>query len=76
MALLETLVTTAAGALFAPVGVVVGGVVTRRAQDRQWLRDKELAAYQEPLTQHARFAMKLKRAHADAEWRGEDTVCP
>ena len=76
MALLETLVTTAAGALFATVGVVVGGVVTRRAQDRQWLRDKELAAYQKLLAQYARFVMELKRAHAErrgwtfdwAEW--------
>jgi hypothetical protein len=72
MALLDTLLTTAAGALFATVGVVIGGVVTRRAQDRQWLRDKELAAYQELLTQYARFAMELKRAHADPEWRGKD----
>jgi len=69
MAILDTLITTAAGALFATVGVVVGGVVSRRAQDRQWLRDKGPAAYQDLLTQYARFAMVLKRAHADRnEW--------
>jgi hypothetical protein len=65
MAILDTLVTTAAGALFATVGVVVGDVVTRRAQDRQWLRDKQLGAYEELLRQYARFTMELKRAHAD-----------
>ncbi|GHH31466.1 hypothetical protein [Streptomyces lanatus] len=32
--MLQALVTTAAGALFATIGVLVGGVVTRRAQDR------------------------------------------
>ena len=76
MAILETLVTTAAGALFTTVGVIVGGVITRKAQDRQWLRDKELAAYQELLGQYARLAMERKRAHDDrrpqdydwAEW--------
>ncbi len=73
---MDTLITTAAGALFATGGVVVGGVVTRRAQDRQWLRDKQLAAYAELLRLYARFAIVLKRAHADrsgwdydwAEW--------
>jgi hypothetical protein len=73
MALLETLITTAAGALFATVGVIVGGIVTRRAQDRQWLRDRQLAAYEELLGQYAGFAMVLKRAHAarsgwDYDW--------
>ena len=45
MAIVEPLVTSAAGALFATAGVLVGGAVTRKAQDRQWLRDKQLAAY-------------------------------
>jgi hypothetical protein len=49
MAILDPLVTTAAGALFATVGVVIGGVIARKAQDRQWLRDKQLAAYDELL---------------------------
>lgn len=44
---LDALVTTAAGAVSATVGVLVGGMVTRRAQDRQWLRDQQLVAYQE-----------------------------
>jgi hypothetical protein len=76
MAILDPLVTTAAGALFATVGVVIGGFIARRAQDRQWLRDKQLAAYDELLGQYARFTMELKGAHYDrrpkdydwAEW--------
>ncbi|MEU4097477.1 hypothetical protein [Streptomyces sp. NPDC026673] len=63
--MLDTLVTTATGALSATVGVLVGGIVTRRAQDRQWLRDRQLAAYDELFTHYARFTMELRRAHSD-----------
>jgi hypothetical protein len=70
---LETLVTAAAGALSAGVGVLVGGIVTHRAQDRQWLRDKQLAAYQELISHYAKFTMEISRAHAgrrgwDYDW--------
>lgn len=47
MAVLETVLTTAGGALSATLGVVVGTALSRRAQDRHWLRDRQLAAYQE-----------------------------
>lgn len=63
--MLETLLTTTSGAVFAVVGVLVGGVVTRRAQDRQWLRDQQLIAYQELFRHYARFTMELRRAHGD-----------
>lgn len=63
--MLDTLITTAAGAISATIGVVVGGVVTRRAQDRQWLRDRQLAAYQELFSHYAKFTMEIGRAHAD-----------
>ncbi|WP_406115257.1 hypothetical protein [Kitasatospora purpeofusca] len=74
--MLESLITTVAGAASATVGVLVGGLVTRRGQDRQWSRDQQLLAYQELLSHYARFTMVLKRAHADrsgwdydwAEW--------
>ncbi|MFG1807294.1 hypothetical protein [Streptomyces sp. NPDC049040] len=62
---LEALVTTAAGALCATAGVLVGGVVTYRAQDRQWLRDRQLIAYQELIGHYAKFTMEISRAHAD-----------
>ena len=69
MAVLETVLATAGGALSATVGVVAGAVLTRRAQDQHWLRDKQLAAYQELLRQYGTFAMILKRAHwAKAHW--------
>ncbi|MGW2556612.1 hypothetical protein [Streptomyces sp. NPDC001635] len=63
--MLDTLVTTAAGALFATMGVLVGGIVTRRAQDRQWLRDQQLIAYRELFGHYAKFTMELRRTHAD-----------
>jgi hypothetical protein len=63
MAVLETVLTTAGGALSVTVGVVMGAVLTRRAQDRHWLRDKQLLAYQELMRQYATFAMVLRRAH-------------
>ena len=53
MAVLETAVTTAGGAVSAMLGVLVGGMIARRAQDRHWLRDKQQAAYQELLSQYA-----------------------
>lgn len=65
MTILQTLVAAAAGAASATVGVVVGGVVTRRGQDRHWLRDKQLDAYADMLRHYARFTMEIKRAHAD-----------
>jgi hypothetical protein len=70
---LDTLLTTAAGAISATIGVLVGGFVTHRAQDRQWLRDKQLAAYQELLSHYAKFTMAIRRAHAgrqgwDYDW--------
>jgi hypothetical protein len=62
---LDTLVTTVTGALSATMGVVVGGIVARRAQDRQWLRDRQLAGYQELFSHYAKFTMEIGRAHAD-----------
>ncbi|WP_329568375.1 hypothetical protein [Streptomyces sp. NBC_01361] len=62
---LESLVTTVAGAVLATAGVLVGGVVTRRAQDQQWLRDQQLAAYQALFAHYAKFTMELRRAHGD-----------
>ncbi|RZT78848.1 hypothetical protein EV382_2041 [Micromonospora violae] len=63
MALLDIAVTTLGGALSATVGVFVGGLLTRRAQDRHWLRDRQLVAYQDLLREYATFSMILRRAH-------------
>lgn len=67
------IITTFGGALSATLGVLVGGVVTRRVQERHWLRDKQLRAYEELFTQYARFTMALRRAHlgrtpVDVDW--------
>jgi hypothetical protein len=67
------IVSTFGGALSATLGVLVGGVVTRRAQERHWLRDKQLRAYEELFSQYARFMMALRRAHlartpVDVDW--------
>ena len=57
------IVTTVGGALSATLGVLVGGVVTRRVQERHWLRDKQLHAYEELFAQYSRFMMSLRQAH-------------
>lgn len=59
------ILTTFGGALSATLGVLVGGVVTRRVQERHWLRDRQLRAYEELFAQYARFMMALRRAHLD-----------
>jgi hypothetical protein len=69
MAVLEPVLTIAGGAISVTVGVVIGAVLTRRAQDQHWLRDRQLSAYQELIRQYATFVMILRRAHGDrAGW--------
>ncbi len=63
MGLVEAVVLTAGGALAAVLGVLAGGVRAQRGRDREWLRDKQLAAYQQVLREYAHFAMVLRRAH-------------
>ncbi|MEV1330407.1 hypothetical protein AB0J20_12625 [Micromonospora costi] len=38
-------------------------MLTRRAQDQHWLRDRQLVAYQDLLREYATFSMILRRAH-------------
>jgi hypothetical protein len=69
----QIILTTAGGALSATLGVVVGGLVTRRAQERHWLRDRQLKAYEELFAQYATFMMVLRQAHsarrpAEVDW--------
>jgi len=70
---LAVIITTFGGAVSATLGVLVGGVVTRRVQERHWLRDRQLRAYEDLFSQYARFMMALRRAHldrspADVDW--------
>ncbi|GAA2638361.1 hypothetical protein [Paractinoplanes durhamensis] len=67
MDILPVIATTIGGAFSATLGVVVGGAVTRRSQERHWLRDKQLKAYEELFAQYARFMMELRRAHLDRQ---------
>jgi hypothetical protein len=69
----QIILTTVGGALSATLGVVVGGLVTRRAQERHWLRDRQLKAYEELFAQYATFMMALRTAHsvrrpAEVDW--------
>ena len=73
MSVWVTLVTAAAGALSATIGVLVGGLLARHSQHRQWLLDKQLGTYVEMLGHYAKFTIILKRAHAarspwDYDW--------
>ncbi|MET8090224.1 hypothetical protein [Micromonospora sp. NPDC005220] len=75
MAVLESILTSAGGGLSAVVGVVAGAVLTHRAQNRHWLRDRQLAAYQELLRQYATFTLLLKSAHwARSDWKYDWSV--
>jgi hypothetical protein len=65
VALVDVVVTTGAGALSATVGVVVGSLLARRAEQRQWQLDRQLAAYADLLGHYARFTMTISRAHVD-----------
>jgi len=69
----QIILTTVGGALSATLGVLVGGLVTRRAQERHWLRDRQLTAYEQLFAQYATFMMTLRQAHAarrpaDVDW--------
>ena len=73
MDILPVVVTTFGGAISATLGVLVGGAVTRRVQERHWLRDRQLKAYEELFAQYSRFVMEFRRAHldrrpADVDW--------
>jgi len=75
MSLGATLLTTVVGAVAAALGVLAGGMFTKWAQDRQWLRDQEIAAYRDLLGHFARFSMEINRAHVgrrgwDYDWGG------
>jgi hypothetical protein len=75
MSLEATLLTTVVGAVAAALGVLAGGMFTKWAQDRQWLRDQEIAAYRDLLGHFARFSIEINRAHLgrrgwDYDWGG------
>jgi hypothetical protein len=74
-----TVLTGVIAALAGGVGVVAGAFVTNRAQDRQWLRDQQLAAYRDLLGHYAQFSMEINLAHQgrrdwDYDWGSWSTA--
>ncbi|WP_157239116.1 hypothetical protein [Catenuloplanes japonicus] len=55
--------TTGGGAVTTLLGVVAGGLVGRRGQDRQWLRETKAAAYRELLREYTRIEFDVRRAY-------------
>ncbi|MDR7275076.1 hypothetical protein [Catenuloplanes atrovinosus] len=55
--------TTGGGAVSTLLGVVAGGLLGRRSQDRQWLRETKAAAYRELLREYTRIEFDVRRAY-------------
>ncbi|HEU5156967.1 MAG TPA: hypothetical protein VFU43_08225 [Streptosporangiaceae bacterium] len=55
--------TTAGGVATTLLGVVAGGLLGRRTQDRHWLKDTKSAAYAAVLREYMRVEFDLRRAH-------------
>lgn len=59
----DALVTTAAGSAATILGILVGELVGRRGQDRQWARDAQTAAYVKFLQAFAATEIELREAY-------------
>jgi hypothetical protein len=57
------IVSTAGGAVVTLLGVVVGGLLTHRNQDRHWLKDTQAAAYRSLLREYTRTEFDVRRAY-------------
>jgi hypothetical protein len=56
------LISTTGGVAATIVGVVAGGVVGRRSQNRQWLQESQTAAYEKFLQAFGTVEMELRHA--------------
>jgi hypothetical protein len=68
-----TVVSLVGGVAAAILGVVVGGMVTRRAQNEQWLRDTQTETYAKFLQAYARVEEQLRSSYfmeqsANVDW--------
>lgn len=61
----DVLVSTSVGAVATIIGIVVGGFVGRRSQNRQWLRDTQTAAYGAFLQEFTAVGIELREAYLD-----------
>lgn len=59
----DTMATTSLGAVTTMLGIVAGGFVGRRSQDRQTIRDARSAAYATFLKEFARLEIALREAY-------------
>lgn len=69
----DVLASTTGAVAATVVGVVVGGVVSRRGQDRHWLRDTQTEAYAAVLREYTRIEFDLRAgyhhgSHAAPDW--------
>lgn len=59
------LISTAGGVAATIVGVIAGGIVGRRSQNRQWLQESRTAAYEKFLQAFGTVEMELRHAFLD-----------
>ncbi|MBT2393090.1 hypothetical protein J7E87_27555 [Streptomyces sp. ISL-1] len=59
------LISTVGGVAATVVGVIAGGVVGRRSQNRQWLQESRTAAYEKFLQAFGAVEMELRHAFLD-----------
>ncbi|GAB7035709.1 hypothetical protein AB0G35_15640 [Streptomyces sp. NPDC021749] len=69
----DAIVTTGIGAAATILGILIGGVVGRRNQNQQWLRDTQAAAYAAYLREFTAIEIELREAYLDhrpntADW--------
>jgi len=57
------IVSTAGGVVTTLLGVVVGGVLGRRSQERHWLKDTKASAYRALLREYTRAEFDVRRAY-------------
>ena len=59
----DAAVSTAIGATATIAGVVAGGMISRRGEDRRWLRDTQMGAYAAVLREYTRIEFELRSAY-------------
>lgn len=59
----EALISTAGGAAATIIGVVAGGVLGRRSQNQQWVRDNQTKTYSTFLQEVTKVEMELREAY-------------
>jgi hypothetical protein len=73
------LATTGVGAVATILGIVVGGFVGRRSEERKWLRDAKTEASVKFLTEYVRLEIDLREAYNEgrpdtADWEAYNTA--